>query len=89
MRIGRYDVRMHPMIPVVANERYRQCALGGGLAHDQTMTHVSAVGRSVAAALRPGPNPWAVPAALRAAGSAGLIALTGAALGDLQAVGLA
>jgi uncharacterized membrane protein YccC len=50
---------------------------------------VSAIGRSVAAALRPGPNPWAVPAALRAAGAAGLVALTGAALGDLQAVGLA
>jgi uncharacterized membrane protein YccC len=50
---------------------------------------VRALGRSVGTALRPGPNPWAIPAAVRATGAAGLIAVVGAAMGDLQAVGLA
>lgn len=45
--------------------------------------------RSVAAALRPGPTPWAVAAAVRAVVAALLIAVTGAVFGDLQAVGLA
>ena len=40
-------------------------------------------------ALRPGPNPLATAAALRALGGAGVIALAGALLGDLRVVGLA
>jgi uncharacterized membrane protein YccC len=48
-----------------------------------------AVGRSALIALRPGDNPWAAGAALRAVAAAGLIALIGAFVGDLPAVSVA
>jgi hypothetical protein len=48
-----------------------------------------ALGRSIAAALRPSSAPWAVGPALWAMGTAALIAGTGALFGELQLVGLA
>jgi Fusaric acid resistance protein-like len=48
-----------------------------------------AVGRSILAALRPGPNRLAVAPALRAFGVTAVIAVSGAVLGDLEAVGIA
>jgi hypothetical protein len=50
---------------------------------------MSLIGRSVAAALRPAPNPPAVWGALRALAAAGVIAVLGAWRGDLQVVGVA
>ena len=53
------------------------------------MTGLAGVGRSVVGALRPGSNPLAIAAALRAVGGAGAIAVAGAVSGDLRVVGLA
>ena len=50
---------------------------------------LAGVGRSVVGALRPGPNPVAIAAAWRAVAGAGVIAVAGAVVGDLRAVGLA
>ncbi|WP_187588971.1 FUSC family protein [Gordonia sp. OPL2] len=47
------------------------------------------VGRAVITALRPGPRPYAVAAALRALVAAGVIAVVGAVVGDLEVVGIA
>ncbi|MDL9948359.1 FUSC family protein [Gordonia sp. ABSL11-1] len=47
------------------------------------------VGRVVITALRPGPRPYAVAAALRALVAAGVIAVVGAVVGDLAVVGIA
>jgi hypothetical protein len=53
------------------------------------VTDVASLERSIIGALRPGSNPLAAAAALRAVGGAGVIAVTGAASGDLRVVGLA
>jgi hypothetical protein len=53
------------------------------------VTDVASLERSIIGALRPGSNPLAAAAALRAVASAGVIAVAGAASGDLRVVGLA
>ena len=53
------------------------------------VTDVVSLERSIIRALRPGSNPLAAAAALRAVASAGVIAVAGAASGDLRVVGLA
>jgi Fusaric acid resistance protein-like len=61
----------------------------GSYGSGDVVTDVASLGRSMVATLRPGTNPVATAAALRAVGGAGIIALAGAALGDLRVVGLA